>query len=76
MSHDYIADLRCAREKLVQKRRAMAAEIAKVPAVTPARARDLTAVEEAIRSIDSALYDEAKISPGIAEEAPPSPWAA
>jgi nucleoid DNA-binding protein len=51
-------DLQKARTKLIEKRRAMAAEMAKVPSVSPATARDFTAIQEAIKSIDEALAEE------------------
>jgi hypothetical protein len=61
MSEVFVEDLQNARKKLVAKRRAMAAEMARAPAVSPASAQDFTAVQEAIDSIEEALAEEEHI---------------
>ena len=58
MSEVFVEDLQNARKKLIAKRRAIAAEIARAPAVSPASAHDFTVVQEAIKSIDEALAEE------------------
>jgi hypothetical protein len=58
MSEVFVEDLHNARKKLIAKRRAMAAEMAGAPAVSPASAHDFTVLQEAIKSIDEALAEE------------------
>jgi hypothetical protein len=58
MSEVFVEDLQNARKKLIAKRRAMAAEMARAPAVSPASAHDFTLVQEGIKSIDEALAEE------------------
>jgi hypothetical protein len=58
MSEIFVEDLQNARKKLIAKRRAMAAEMARAPAVSPASAHDFTLVQEGIKSIDEALAEE------------------
>ena len=58
MSEVFGEDLQNARKKLIAKRRAMAAEMARAPAVSPASAHDFTVVQEGIKSIDEALAEE------------------
>ena len=58
MSEVFVEDLQNARKKLIAKRRAMAAEMARAPAVSPASAQDFTTVQEAIKSMEEALTKE------------------
>ena len=58
MSKVFVEDLQNARKNLVAKRRGMAAEMARAPAVSAATAHDFTAVQEAIKSIEEALAEE------------------
>ena len=58
MSEVFVEDLQNARKKLIAKRRAMAAEMARAPAVSPASAHDFTLVQEGIKSVDEALAEE------------------
>jgi hypothetical protein len=58
MSEVFVEDLQNARKKLIAKRRAMAAEMARAPAASPASAHDFTLVQEGIKSIDEALAEE------------------
>jgi hypothetical protein len=58
MSEVFVEDLQNARKKLIAKRRAIAAEMARAPAVSPASAHDFTLVQEAVESIDEALAEE------------------
>ena len=58
MSEVFVEDLQNARKKLIAKRRAMAAEMARGPAVGPASAHDFTVVQEGIKAIDEALAEE------------------
>ena len=58
MSEIFVEDLQNARKKLIAKRRALAAEMARAPAVSPASAHDFTLVQEGIKSIDEALAEE------------------
>ncbi len=58
MSEVFVEDLQNARKKLIEKRRAMAAEMAKVPSVSPATAHDFTVVQEGIKSLGEALAEE------------------
>ena len=58
MSEVFVEDLQNARKKLIAKRRAMAAEMARGPAVSPATAHDFPLVQEGIKSIDDALAEE------------------
>jgi hypothetical protein len=48
MSEIFVEDLQNARKKLIAKRRALAAEMARAPAVSPASAHDFTLVQEGI----------------------------
>lgn len=58
MSEVFVEDLQNARKKLIAKRRALAAEIARAPAVSPASSHDFTVIQEAIKSVDEALAEE------------------
>ena len=58
MSEVFVEDLQNARKKLIAKRRALAAEMARAPAVSPSSAHDFTLVQEAIKAIDEALAEE------------------
>ena len=58
MSEVFVEDLQNARKKLIAKRRAMAAEMARGPAVSPATAHDFAVIQEGIKAIDEALAEE------------------
>ncbi len=58
MSDVFVEDLQNARKKLIARRRAMAAEMARAPAVSPATSNDFTVIQEAIKAIDEALAEE------------------
>ena len=58
MSEVFVEELQNARKKLIAKRRALAAEMARAPAVSPASAHDFTLVQEGIKSMDEALAEE------------------
>jgi hypothetical protein len=61
MPEVFVEDLENARKKLVAKRRAMAAEMARAPATSPASAHDFTILQEGIKSIDEALAEEERV---------------
>ena len=58
MSEVFVEDLENARKKLIAKRRALAAEMARAPAVSPATAHDFTVLQEGVKSVDEALAEE------------------
>lgn len=58
MSDVFVEDLQNARKKLIAKRRAMAAEMARGPAASPAAAHDFAVIQEGIKAIDEALAEE------------------
>ena len=59
MTHRYVQQLQKAREWLVAHRREMA-EIINTAAFIPERAAEFTEIEDAIKSIDEAIDEEAK----------------
>ena len=61
---DHINQLQKTRERLVETRREMAEAIATTPSLSPDRASEFTAIQEATNSIDEAIRDEANLSGG------------
>jgi len=61
MTHRYVQQLQEARERLVAHRREMAEIIINTAAFIPERAVEFTEIQNAIKSIDEALEDEAKL---------------
>jgi acyl-CoA reductase-like NAD-dependent aldehyde dehydrogenase len=61
MTHRYVQQLRKARERLVAHRREMAEIIINTAAFIPERAVEFTEIQDAIKSIDEAIEDEAKL---------------
>ena len=59
MTHRYVQQLQKARERLVAHRREMA-EIINTAAFIPERAVEFTEIQDAIKSIDEAIEEEAK----------------
>jgi acyl-CoA reductase-like NAD-dependent aldehyde dehydrogenase len=60
MTHRYVQQLQKARERLVAHRREMAEIIINTAAFIPERAVEFTEIQDAIKSIDEAIEDEAK----------------
>ena len=60
MTHRYVQQLQKARERLVAHRREMAEIIINTAAFIPERAVEFTEIQDAIRSVDEAIEDEAK----------------
>jgi hypothetical protein len=57
---DHINQLQKARDRLVEKRREMAEAIATTASLSPDRASEFAAIQEAIGAIDEAIRDEAR----------------
>jgi hypothetical protein len=62
MTHRYVQQLQKARERLVAHRREMAEIIINTAAFIPDRAVEFTEIQDAIKSIDEAIEDEAKLA--------------
>lgn len=62
MTHPYVQQLQKARERLVAHRREMAEIIINTAAFIPERAVEFTEIQDAIKSIDEAIEDEAKLA--------------
>ena len=60
MTHRYVQQLQKARERLVAHRREMAEIIINTAAFIPERAVEFTEFQDAIKSIDEAIENEAK----------------